>query len=297
MDKVRESKRSQWVRKLRSKYRLVIMDDQTFEERLSFRLSRLNVFLLTGSLSILLVILTIYLIAFTPLREYIPGYMDIGMQEDLYVLERRADSLEHAFYQKDLYISNLRRIMEGKEVLDRIPEPDDSLRDYGNITLTRSEEDSLLRNEIEQQRDQYSLRFMDEVEGLRGPTGGSLGTLLFFTPVKGIVINPFDPSRQHYGVDVVSQRNEPVKAAMDGHVVFSGWTLETGYVIALAHNGSILTIYKHNATLLKEQGNYVHAGDPIAIIGNSGELTTGPHLHFELWHMGMPVDPTDYIAF
>lgn len=273
------------------------MNDQTFEERLSFRLSRLNVFVLIGSLAILLIILTIYIIAFTPLREYIPGYTDVGLSRKLYAIERRADSLERVFEQKDLYINNIKRIMDGKEVLDYIPDTPDSGQSYDDITLTNSVQDSLLRNEVEMQRDQYNTRFVEETEGARAGSRNLIASFLFFTPIKGIIVNTFDPGNKHYGIDIVTQRNEPVKAVLDGHIIFSDWTLETGYVIGISHKGDLISIYKHNATLLKSQGNFVKAGDPIAIVGNSGELTTGPHLHFELWHSGIPVNPQDYISF
>ncbi len=273
------------------------MNDQTFEEKLSFRLSRLNVFVLVGGLSILLIFLTTYIIAFTPLREYIPGYANVGMSEKIYELQRRADSLEEAFTEKDLYVYNLKQIIEGKEIVDRLPERPDSTPDYGDITLSRSEDDSLLRSEVDAQRDQYSGRALTEAEGLRTLNEQEVSSFLFFTPIKGIVVNTFDPGINHYGIDIVTQRNEPVKAVYDGHVVFSDWTLETGYVIGIAHAGNILSVYKHNASLLRRQGNFVRAGDPIAIVGNSGELTSGPHLHFELWHNGLPVNPQDYISF
>lgn len=297
MESKQESRRKKWIRKLRNKYRLVIMNDQTFEERLSFRLSRLNVFVLAGSVAIFLIVLTIYIIAFTPLREYIPGYMDVGLSKKLYELEQRADSLERVFYEKELYISNLKRIMEGKEVLEYIPDVSDTNRNYDDITLSHSEQDSLLRREVEMQRDQYHSRFLEEAEGIVSTGKDLISSLFFFPPIKGIVINEFDPSMDHYGVDIVTQRNEPVKAVLDGYVVFSDWTLETGYVIGIAHKGNLISVYKHNATLLRSQGNFVKAGDPIAIVGNSGELTSGPHLHFELWYSGVAVNPADYIVF
>ena len=273
------------------------MNDQTFEEKISIRLSRLNVFVLGGILAIMLIFLTTYIIAFTPLREYIPGYTNVGMSEKLYDLQRRADSLEQVFNEKDLYVYNLKQIMQGKEIRDEIPDETDTAREYSNISITRSEEDSLLRTEVESQRDQYSGRPFEEAEGLRAVNEYAVSSFLFYTPIKGIIVSTFNPSINHYGIDIVTQRNEPVKAVYDGYVVFSDWTLETGYVIGIAHTGNLISVYKHNASLLRKQGNFVRAGDPIAIVGNSGELTTGPHLHFELWHNGLPVNPLDYISF
>jgi murein DD-endopeptidase MepM/ murein hydrolase activator NlpD len=297
LEKDKESRYRYWLRKLRDKYRLVIMNDQTFEEKISIRLSRLNVFVLVGGLSIFLVFLTTYIIAFTPLREFIPGYMDVGLSERIYELQQRADSLEQVFGEKDLYIYNLRQIMEGKEIVDRIPEIPDTSSDVKDIPLSRSSEDSMLRREVEMQRDQYSGRALGDAQGLHSVKEHEVSSFLFYTPIKGIIVNFFDPLSNHYGIDIVTQRNEPVKAVYDGHVVFSDWTLETGYVIGIAHSGDLISVYKHNSSLLRRQGQFVRAGDPIAIVGNSGELTSGPHLHFELWHNGQPVNPQDYISF
>ncbi|MBE0641828.1 MAG: M23 family metallopeptidase [Bacteroidales bacterium] len=187
--------------------------------------------------------------------------------------------------------------MEGKEIVDKIPDLPDTSSNNRDIRLSPSAEDSLLRREVEAQRDQYSGRTLGEAQGLRSVKEHEVSSFLFYTPIKGIIVNYFNPSINHYGIDIVTQRNEPVKAVYDGHVIFSDWTLETGYVIGIAHSGDLISVYKHNASLLRKQGHFVRAGDPIAIVGNSGELTSGPHLHFELWHNGLPVNPQDYIAF
>ena len=292
-----ESRWKRWLKKLRSKYRLVIMNDQTFEEKLSIRLSRMNVFVISGSVAILLVFLTTYIIAFTPLREYIPGYMDVGLQSELYALHLRADSIQNELDDRDLYILNLRRIMEGEEILTQMPDIPDTMPSYDDITLSSSVEDSLLRAEYAGAMDQYSQRYLEGGDGFKPGASGGIASMMFFTPLKGIITNEFNPRMRHYGVDIVSPPNESVKAVLDGRVILANWTLETGHVIGIIHSGNLVSFYKHNAALLKQQGSYVRAGDPIAIVGNSGELTTGPHLHFELWYNGMPVNPVDYISF
>jgi len=289
-----EKKNKGWIKKLRSKYRLIIMNEETYEEKISFRLSRLNVFVTLGVLSIVLIILTIYIIAFTPLREYIPGYMDVGLTKQVYELQLKADSIEREFIRKDLYLQNIKNIIEGKDIVEELSETQDTLVNYEEITLSPSKEDSLLRAEFEN-IDQYDLR-INMHEDLNSPSPG-LSNFIFFAPLDGIITNFFNPLERHYGVDIVAEMNEAVKATLDGVVVFSGWTVETGYVVAIQHQKSILSVYKHNAVLLKRIGDFVKAGEPIAIIGESGELSTGPHLHFELWYNGNPVNPSDYVAF
>lgn len=290
------NKKRKWIQKLRNKYRLVIMNDETYEEKLSFRLSRLNVFVFTGAVTILLVVITIYIIAFTPLREYIPGYTDVSLQKDLYDLELRADSLEEKCRVNDLYIHNINNIIMGKEIVEDLPELPETNMKYDSIKLERSMEDSLLRLEMEG-RDKYNISYYEEQEETIKGKSASIVNFNFFTPLKGIITNNFNPSENHFGVDIVAKRNDAIKATLAGTVIFAGWTLETGYIIGLQHEGDLISMYKHNSSLLKQEGNFVKAGEPIAIIGESGELSTGPHLHFELWFNGKPVNPSDYISF
>lgn len=287
-------KDSKWYLKLRDKYRLVVMNNETYEERLSFRLSRLNVLLLTVSIAIVLITLTIFIIAFTPIREYIPGYMDVNIPGQLYRLEQKADSLEKALKTKDIYLTNFRNIVEGKEIIDSIPLEQSSNVNYDSITIVSSPEDSILRAEYEEQT-QYNL-FFYESEDLYESTV-QLSNIMFFLPVDGIIINKFNLAEKHYGVDIAASKESIIKSVLDGTVIFADWTTETGYTIAIQHSGNFISVYKHNSTLLKSSGNLIKAGDPIAVSGDSGELSSGPHLHFELWHKGTPVDPEEYLIF
>jgi murein DD-endopeptidase MepM/ murein hydrolase activator NlpD len=286
-----------WYHKLRAKYRLIILNEDSFEEKVSVRLSRLNVFVISGALAIILIFLTTYIIAFTPLREYIPGYSDTGLQRDLYELQLRADSIETALMQKDLFIVNMRKLISGEamdSVYNPLPASDSATRaNYARITLSKSKEDSILRADFEREN-LYNIRSGDNSKDGRKT---SLSTISFFTPVKGFITNRFDASKNHYGIDIVSGQNEAVKAAFDGVIFFSEWTSETGNVIAIQHPGNIVTVYKHNAVMLRRQGAFVRAGESIAIVGDSGSLTTGPHLHFELWINSAPVDPELYMTF
>lgn len=286
-------KKKPWYKRLHVKYRLLIRDDETYEEKLSLRLSRLIVFVLFGSVSILLVFLTTYIIAFTPLREYIPGYTDVSLRKNVYDLHMKTDSLENILAKNERYLENLRKILSGEEPEEpRYEKSDTAKRQYSDITLMHSKADSALRIEFENRSRTYSITGTEEIIPSRTPKG-----MLFFTPLKGFVTNEFKPSENHYGIDIVAAQNEVVKATMDGIVVFASWTIETGHVIVIQHDQNYVSIYRHNSVLLKKEGTQVRAGEPIAIVGESGDFTTGPHLHFELWHNGNPVNPRDYIVF
>jgi murein DD-endopeptidase MepM/ murein hydrolase activator NlpD len=291
----KDKKKKSWMNRLRNKYRLVIMNDETLEERVTFRLSRLNVFVVLGTLTIILIILTSILIAFTPLREYIPGYTNVGLQKKLYDLQIKTDSIENGLEKRNRFIQNMKDVMNGKDLSTDVPLSKDTLHKYNNIKLKKSPEDSLLRAEVENQG-KYNLYRFGNSENVR-QKNESIGKVLFFVPLKGVITNEFNPSQNHYGVDIVSKQNEAIKCVLDGTVILSNWTLETGYTIAIQHQQNIVSVYKHNSALLKKEGEFVKAGDPIAIIGQTGELTTGPHLHFELWSDGNPVNPKDYINF
>lgn len=292
MKKVRNN--SKPLGRLRHKYKLVLMDAGSYEEKFSFRLTRLGVFSVVGALVILLVFVTLYLVAFTALREYIPGYADVNMPKKVYELQQRADSLEIIFRQQNLYVTNLRQVLLGKEVPDNMPPGKNDYVNYDTITMTISAEDSLLRAEYEQQS-KYNLNQNQTRTYNYAPA--DLGNMNFFPPIKGIVTRSFDSKLDHYGVDIVARSNSAIKAVLDGTVIFSDWTLQTGYIIGLQHRNNLISVYKHNSSLLKQEGAYVKAGETISIVGASGELSTGPHLHFELWHNGAPVNPEEFIAF
>jgi len=288
-------KNKKWYNKLRIKYRLVLFNETTFEERVSLRLTRLNVISLLLSLIIIFIVLTYFLIAYTSLREYIPGYPDIQQKQELYRLGRLADSLLTDIQKKNLYIENIRRIVENREIIENYPSPDIKAKNYDTIVDRKSSQDSILRASFENQT-RFNLNFI-EAKGTTFDNGALIQNQNFFKPLNGIITAKFSPLKKHYGIDIVASHNEAVKAVLDGTVLLSDWTLETGYILVLQHAGNLISVYKHNATLLKQEGDLVKAGDPIAIAGNSGEITTGPHLHFELWYNGNPVDPAVYINF
>jgi murein DD-endopeptidase MepM/ murein hydrolase activator NlpD len=285
-----ENQKKRYISKLKSKYRLSIYNDQSFEEVWVMRLSRLNVIAVVGGLAILLVTVVTVLIAFTPIREFIPGYPDGTTRRYIVQNALKTDSLERELQQWKIYLGNLHTILRGESPDNLENLPDTSVR-YREIVFSRSVEDSLLRLQIESE-ELYNLSVADARRG-----GDQLTRLHFFPPVKGVVTNSFNVQQGHLGIDVVAPPNEVIVAISDGTVTLSSWTLETGYVIQLQHSNNLLSVYKHNSKLLKRSGTQVKAGEAIAIIGNSGELTTGPHLHFELWHNGTPINPEQYIVF
>lgn len=283
-------KKEKKLQKLKNKYRLVILNDDTFEEKISIRLSQLNVFSIVGLGSLLLIILVTIIIAFTPLREFIPGYTDVNIRKQGIENSLKVDSLEIAVKQREQYIENINKIIQGELIKYSDSIVVDTTLNYKNISNQPIEEDSLLRVMIETE-EKYNLF------KTAGRTPNDISNFIFFTPIKGIITDEFDPKIDHFGIDLVAPKNEAIKATLDGTVIFAEWTVETGYVIHLQHSNNLMSIYKHNSSLLKKQGDKVRAGDVIAIVGNSGELSTGPHLHFELWYNGIPLNPQQYIVF
>lgn len=279
--------------RLKVKYRLVIMDEGTFKERASLSLTPLNVIVLSGSVIIVLISLVTAIIAFTPMREYIPGYADTDLRLQVYENTLRADSLERELAMKDLYLQNLNMIIAGEVPEQEVMEPDTST-DYSRIDFEVSRQDSILRAMVDEE-ERYNIQSLQL--GQRKTGRSDIGNLFFFAPLKGEVTGTFDPQEKHFAVDVVTKENEPVKSCLDGTVILATWTYDAGNVIGIQHKNDLTSFYKHCSVLLKKPGETVKAGDVIAVVGNSGELTTGPHLHFELWFNGRPVNPQDHIVF
>ena len=283
-----EKKKRSW----RDKYRFAVSNDTTFEEIWRIRLTQYNAFLLITSLIFLIIGTTAMLIAFTNLREFIPGYPDITMRRNILVSAIRLDSLERELAIRDKYFANLNSIIAGNQPASVYTLRDTS-RNYKSITFKNSPEDSILRAQIEND-ERYNLT-LGPVES---ESVTSIAGLHFFPPVKGIVSGKFDPRSKHFGTDIVTKPKSPVDAALDGTVIFTGWTMETGFVIQVQHSNNIVSVYKHNASLLKSTGDMVRTGEAISIVGDSGELyTSGPHLHFEIWYKGRPLDPEEHIIF
>jgi murein DD-endopeptidase MepM/ murein hydrolase activator NlpD len=250
-----------------------------------------------GGFTVLFTALIISLIAFTPLREYIPGYEDVNVRKNLIKLGMKTDSLSMILGSRETYMRNLKRLLEDSATMEDTaalhihPDTANKGKQKENF-VPASKADSLLRNEVETQNP-YNTSLKENASSEEM----NINDYFFFTPLKGIVVNGFNPAGNHYGVDIVSKENEAIKATLDGTVILSAWTLSTGNVIILQHTNNLLSVYAHNSVLLKKTGDNVKAGDVIAIVGNTGELTTGPHLHFELWYKGSAVNPQDYMEF
>jgi murein DD-endopeptidase MepM/ murein hydrolase activator NlpD len=290
--KNRKSQDSETVPKLRRKYKLVLRDAYSYEEKISFFVSRLGVIVIAGTLVVALVVLTIYLVAFTSLREYIPGYTDIALPQKVFDLQQQADSLNDVLQMQEQYLENIRKILLDDEIHDEVTPQYEPFTHYDTIALRHSVADSLLRLEYER-KTQFSLY----PSSLFTYSPANIGNIYFYTPLNGIITRSYDPEASHFGVDVAANRYEAIKAILDGTVIFSDWTLETGYIICLQHQNQLISVYKHNSSLLRQQGELVKAGETISFAGGSGELSTGPHLHFELWYDGNPVDPEEFISF
>ena len=277
------------LNKLKNQYRLTIFNDSTFQSVFSIKLTRLKVFAAVAIASSVIVVLVTFLIAATPLREYIPGYPDAEQRQMMVNNALKIDSLEVELGKRDAFFESIKAVVSGNVPVDTIS-GNDSARQLLNVKFNNYNHDSIFEDELLAEQTNVSIRG-------NNTNRKELSQMHFFVPLKGIVTNQFNSASQHFGVDLVSEPNARICSVLDGSVIFSGWTLETGYVIYIQHDADLISVYKHNADLLKPTGDRVKAGEPVAIIGNSGEFTSGPHLHLELWHRGNPVDPQQYIDF
>jgi murein DD-endopeptidase MepM/ murein hydrolase activator NlpD len=289
-----EIKNSRWkifTNQLRSKYRLVILNDDSFAEKFSLRLSPLGLIILLGSITIVMTAFVISLVAFTPFREYIPGYGNVDDRKDIILLSTKADSLENILESRDWYINNLLNVFSGKTEGKTLKPAKDSTGKYANIDIKPSEQDRKLRNDIETNQLEST---SDKVSANKV---NMLSNFFFFTPVNGIVTASYNLKEEHFGTDIVSKDNELIKATLDGTIVFAGFTYEDGYVIQIQHGNNLTSVYKHLSNITQKTGGFVKAGESIGIVGNTGENSTGSHLHFELWYNGFAINPQDYVVF
>lgn len=285
---------------IRRKHKFVVMDNDTFKEKFSFRLSGINLFVTLGATMIVLVVLTIVLIAFTPLREYIPGYTNTAMVEQAYADAKRIDSLEVVMADREWMLATLQAVLRGEPLggeADSLVADSSAAMAQVARAYRRSREDSLLRMEVERSDNRYEVK----PAGSQPAAGEGMPSVvhLFFSPLKGKVLRAYNAAERHYGVDVSAVADNPVKAAYSGTVVFAGFAAEDGYVIALQHPGNVITLYRNAGALLKKQGDAVRAGEPIAYVGTGSKSSQsgGPYLHLEVWVNGSAVNPEDYILF
>lgn len=282
------NKKSFWHR-IRFKYKLSFFNEGTLEEVWSFRLSQLSAFAMLALFALLLIAFTSFIIIKTPIRNYLPGYLDIEVRKEIVQNALRADSLERMIQVQNLYLKNVSGILSGTMLVDSIRDIDSLARTNPDYEIPRSTEEMAFVKDFEE-AEKYNLTVLNPNQV---PTEG----IFFYKPVAGVVSSHYDANQKHYGVDLVAAPKESVLSTLDGTVVFSGFDPNYGNVIQVQHKNGFLSIYKHNELLLKEVGDRVVAGEAIALVGNTGKLSTGPHLHFELWYKGNTVNPEEYIAF
>lgn len=286
--KNKKKQRLAFWKDIKFKYKLTIVDENTLQEVLGIRVSKLNgISVLLSALTVLF-LLAALIITFTPLRNYLPGYMNSEIRAQVVDNALKADSLQKLLERQNLYIANIKDILKGEVKADTVHSIDSLTALRGDSLMERTRREEAFRKQYEEQ-ERYNLT--------NPAASAQRENLIFFKPTRGLVTSSFDADRKHFGTDIAANPGESVVATLDGIVVMSCYTAETGYVVAVQHNREFLSIYKHCQSLLKQEGDNVKAGEVIALTGNSGELTTGPHLHFELWHGGRAVNPEHFIVF
>lgn len=286
-----------WKQRIRETYRLVILKEETLREVSSFRLTLLNLYILLSSLIIIVTILTVALIIWTPLKRYVPGYADIHNNTEFLRVNKRIVELEKQVEAYEVYLSSFKRLLAADPQTEEDLEHSQTADTLAEIDLSRVEEDDRLRKDVES-------KTRGELEGGDNEPAVApavqqvnFDRLLLVPPIRGEISLDYQPGIKHYGIDVLAPANTAVKAVMDGIVIVADWTLETGNTIGIQHANNLVSFYKHNSTLLKKIGAKVKAGEAVAIIGNTGTHSDGPHLHFELWQNGKPIDPKQVVSF
>lgn len=286
-------KKKNIFRKLFQKHTLIILNEESQEEQFSFRLNRMNVLVMIALMTFFIIGCTTLTVLYTPLRDYlVPSekHLEVNDKEDIIQLVNQIEDLEAQVSANDLYINNLRAILSGEVPMPEISVQGEEITtsiDLRKVDLKPKKEDLELRKTVEQE-EMFSVKSNQDSQ----ETGN-----LLFTPVKGIITWPYSTEDNHLAIDIAAQQGEAIKSVAMGTVIFSGWTPDTGFVVILQHQLGIISVYKHALTVYKKMGEVVKKGEVIAAVGNTGELTTGPHLHFELWIDGSPVDPQQYIVF
>ncbi len=279
---------------LKDKFRFVVLNDVTFEEKFSLSLTRTNVWIFLSVVAFTLIFLTAAAIIYTPLKYFIPGFGDYNYRGQILQLQFKTDSLQNALDAREVWLENVVNVANGTIDSTKPPLAKGNVGDKSQINLNEVKpEDQQLRKEVED-ADNYSLSYnanqnsgaVDEVKQMH-----------LMDPVDGYVTDEYDVKKEHFGIDIAAKQDAPVKTVLDGKIVSANYTFETGYVMVIQHPNNLISIYKHNSRLLKKAGDMIKAGEVIAIVGNTGELSTGPHLHFELWHNGKSLNPKDYIVF
>ncbi len=299
-------KSRKWLKEhLEKTFLFIIRNEETFEETANYRLTLKNIYILGSTIVLVISLLLWLLIIFTPIKKYIPGYGDVRGQREYIVLDRKIQELEKSITARDTYIESIQRILEGKpqtrsEVIKNVqikqvkPEAEPKVPED---SILRAEFESLLARELPTKTQTPERRGSSVQRYIVSELSDQSISLNLTAPVRGPMGARYNPEIGHLGVDIIAAQNTPIKAMLEGTVIQSDWSIENGHTIALQHGNNLVSIYKHNSALLKKVGSRVKTGEAIAIIGNTGTLTNGPHLHFELWNKGKPVNPSDYLRF
>ena len=276
-------------KKLFAKNRLVILNEDTFEEIFSLRLTLMNVFVVATIGALLIILVTTYIIAFTPLREYIPGYASTQLKKDATELALKSDSLNLALKKNEAYIESIKKVLTG----------DLEYAKFNKDSILASFSEPISEEELKPTKSELKYREAVDREdkyNLFEKAKPKVSTVLF-PPVKGMITEKFNPKDKHYAVDIALAKNTPIKSILSGRVIFADWTPNTGNVVIIRHNSGFITVYKHAASVTVSQGDVVRTGEVIALAGSTGQESSGVHLHFELWKDGYPIDPSIFIEF
>lgn len=280
---------------LKKKDRLVVVDLETYEEIRHFNFSALSIIVYSLFVTSIIIFTTWCIIAYTPIKQTIPGYPNISKQKQLAYLDKKnlawVEQQKLKLNREHLYYKNLQLILSDSIIRDssNLSGISDS-NNFPNQDFSTSVKDSLLRQKVEEQE-----KYLVNNAQKNTNTNNDLKGVLFFPPISGTITDSINVKKGHFGIDIIAPKDEPVKSTLNGTVIFTDWTPDNGYVIHVQHDRNLVSVYKHNSVLLKKMGDLVKTGEPIAIIGNSGKLSTGPHLHLELWHNGMALNPVNYI--
>ena len=287
-----EQKKSKFWQRMKHKYHLRIFNDDTFQEEWYYKFTRLKGYVLTFVIIFLFILLITGLIFFTPVREFIPGYPNKIVRLETQNNRYRLDSLEWEMDKKDRFVENIQRILKNEEPVDYSVNTEETTAPVKIPDVVKSPTESVIKAIVEQENSNNLVAF-DYLQSKL-----PLTEIYFFCPLEGTISYKFNSAANHLGTDIVAHKKDAtVKATLSGVVIHSHWDVETGYMIIIQHDNDLISIYTHNSAIMSAQGDRVKAGEAIAVVGNTGELTTGPHLHFELWHKGRPINPEEYILF
>jgi len=283
-----KNKRKAFWQNFKFKYKLTIINENTLEEIVGIHVSKLNGVSVLLSVVTVVFLVTSLIIAFTPLKNYLPGYMNTEVRQQVVTNALRADSLQWVLERQRMYIMNIQDIISGNVKVDSVSSIDSLTTARSEELMERTQAEEEFRKQYEE-TERYNLTTIDNAPAVTG--------LIFFRPTRGILSSGFDANKKHFGIDIAASPNESVLATLDGTVILATYTADTGYLIQVQHSQNLISVYKHCGSLLKKVGDTVKAGEAIALVGNTGEKTTGPHLHFEIWNRGRALDPSKYIVF